>query len=450
MEYPFWYVPVLGSPMLIPVVALPHVLVAHFAVGGGLLLWLGIRRAQATGDAGFLSYLHRLTRFFVLITVVFGAITGVGIWWTIGLTSPQATSTLIHAFIFGWAAEWVTFLVELVAALGLFYLWHRLGARGRVSVAGAYAVAAWLSLVLITGITSFMLSTGRWPETYWFWHGFLNPTFLPSVVARTGGSLALAALYIFLHVSVVAVAADVRLRVVDWASRWALYGILLIFAGGFWWFLASPAYVQHKVFTEPVMLIITVVSIGATVTLTAAVAFGPVPRAHWLVPPLAGVLFMLGATGLSSGEFVREAGRKPYTVQNYLYSNGLLVNQVDQVRAAGYLNSARWARLQVQAAVPQLFDEAGLATAERAALLPESQRLQVGEVIYEYQCGVCHARVGYNGILPRLAPATRELVGVMVRRTDELSSAMPPWVGHEWEADAVADFLYTAAGSNER
>ena len=46
----------------------------------------------------------------------FGTVSGVGIWFAIGLTHPEATSTLIHNFVFGWAMEWVFFLVELFGA----------------------------------------------------------------------------------------------------------------------------------------------------------------------------------------------------------------------------------------------------------------------------------------------------------------------------------------------
>lgn len=38
MHYPWWYVPQLTSPMLIAVIAVVHVLVSHYAVGGGLFL----------------------------------------------------------------------------------------------------------------------------------------------------------------------------------------------------------------------------------------------------------------------------------------------------------------------------------------------------------------------------------------------------------------------------
>jgi hypothetical protein len=41
MHYPWWYVPHLTSPMLIAAIAVVHVLVSHYAVGGGLFLGSG-------------------------------------------------------------------------------------------------------------------------------------------------------------------------------------------------------------------------------------------------------------------------------------------------------------------------------------------------------------------------------------------------------------------------
>ena len=37
MDYPIWEL-ALGGGMLMAIVAIPHVIVAHFAVGGGLLI----------------------------------------------------------------------------------------------------------------------------------------------------------------------------------------------------------------------------------------------------------------------------------------------------------------------------------------------------------------------------------------------------------------------------
>jgi len=450
MGYPFWHVPGVGSTMLIPAIALPHVLVSHFAVGGGILLWLGIRSAHRQSDVEFLQYLRKLTRFFVLLTVVFGAITGVGIWWTIALSSPEATSTLIHAFVFGWATEWVTFVIELVAAFGLFYFWDRFTPRAHIQVALAYALAAWVSLVLITGITAFMLSTGAWTEHQSFWIGFFNPTLLPSVVGRTGGALAITGLYIMLHVTLIDTPAELRARVVPWAARWALVGIALIAIGStWWWFFATPEYVRVKLLAAPAVLMITVICIGATGVLTLAVGLGPVTRANWLVPPFAALLFVLGTVGLFTGEFLREAGRKPYTIENYLFSNNVAVADVASVSEQGYVNWHPWVRSYLEQEVPALFVD-GEATPAAAAGLPPVLRHRVGEAIYEYQCGPCHTRRGYNALLPRLAAADLETTRQLVQRMAQVSPAMPPFVGQDWEADVLAEFLNDEARGGVR
>ena len=49
MHYPWWYVPHLTAPMLIAVVSVLHVLVSHYAVGGGLFLAVETGHAYRSG-----------------------------------------------------------------------------------------------------------------------------------------------------------------------------------------------------------------------------------------------------------------------------------------------------------------------------------------------------------------------------------------------------------------
>ncbi len=203
MHYPWWYVPYLTAPMLIGIIATVHVLVSHYAVGGGLFLAVELNHAYRTKDRQYLEYLKRHAAFFILLTVVFGAITGVGIWWTIGLASPLATELLIRTFVFGWATEWVFFVLEIISAFIVYYYWGKLAEKTHVIIAGIYALAAWISLVLITGITAFMANPGDWINNSNFWTAFFNPQFIPQVIARTGGALLLTSLYVYLHASLV-------------------------------------------------------------------------------------------------------------------------------------------------------------------------------------------------------------------------------------------------------
>ena len=118
MNYPFWDIPYLGSGWVIGLIAIFHVMISQFAVGGGLYLPLAERKALKMTDpkakAAWLSQLASHSKFFLFLTAVFGTVSGVGIWFAVSITAPGAASKLIHAFVLGWATEWTFFLAEIV------------------------------------------------------------------------------------------------------------------------------------------------------------------------------------------------------------------------------------------------------------------------------------------------------------------------------------------------
>ena len=89
MNYPFWDIPYLGSGWVIGMIAIFHVMISQFAVGGGLYLPMAERKALREGRADWLKELVGYSKFFLVLTGVFGTISGVGIWFAIGLTNPE-------------------------------------------------------------------------------------------------------------------------------------------------------------------------------------------------------------------------------------------------------------------------------------------------------------------------------------------------------------------------
>ena len=197
MNYPVWEIYTFGGGFFIAFIAIVHVYVAHFAIGGGLFLVLTEMKGHRENSEQILEYTRRHTKFFLLLTLVFGSITGVGIWFTIALISPAATSSLIHTFVFGWATEWVCFAGEIVALFIYFYTFGKMDKKAHVKIGWLYFIFAWLSLFFINGIIGFMLTPGKWIETGNFWHGFFNPTFWPSLIFRTTLALIFAGIFGF-------------------------------------------------------------------------------------------------------------------------------------------------------------------------------------------------------------------------------------------------------------
>jgi cytochrome d ubiquinol oxidase subunit I len=197
VDYPFWNL-ALGGGVLIGIVAIAHVLVSHFAIGGGFAIAVIETLAVRRRNPAWRALAKRSSLMLILVSTVFGAISGVGIWVTIGLVQPAATSALIHNYVWGWAAEWGFFILEVVTALVYYATWEKVRPRTHLLIIWLYFFAAYMSLVIIQGILSFMLTPGRWVETHSFWDGIFNPSYLPGLVLRTGICLFLAGAYLTL------------------------------------------------------------------------------------------------------------------------------------------------------------------------------------------------------------------------------------------------------------
>jgi cytochrome bd ubiquinol oxidase subunit I len=434
MHYPWWYVPFLTSPMLIAAIAVVHVLVSHYAVGGGLFLAVETRLAYRTGDKEYLAYLRRHTGFFVLLTVVFGAITGVGIWWTIGLASPLSTEVLIRTFVFGWATEYVFFVLEIVSAFAFYYYWGRLAPKVHCAMGWIYGVSAWISLVLITGITAFMLHPGGWLQTHSFWAGFFNPQFIPQTVARTGGALLLSSLYVYLHASITVKDRRLHELIARRSARPALLGAILVTVGGLGWYVFLPPSARAALESAAVLSLLTVLIFCLTVAVFVLLYLGPYRNPGWLSPGFAGALTLLGVAAFSTGEFIREAVRKPYVLYNVVLGSQIYPDEVEGLRKTGFLEeSSRSSR-------------EGGSWLKKFAARPDVDRVALGQALFMYHCNDCHATTaGYSAVAPLVRGWTRPRIVDLIEHLDEGHFFMPPWAGTHDEAELLADYLESIA-----
>jgi mono/diheme cytochrome c family protein len=421
MNFPPWNVPLLGGGLLIAVVAILHVFVAHFAVGGGLFLVWSEARAYRRNDQALLQYVRAHSTFFVLLVLVFGAVSGVGIWWTIGLVSPWATSALIHSFVWAWAIEWVFFFVEIAAAFVYYYGWDRLDRRTHLAVGWVYFGAGWLSLFVINGILTFMLTPGRWLMTRTLADGFFNPTMLPSLVVRTGSAIALAGLYALLTATSARMPDEAsRQRMTRYAASWLLAGASVLPLAGAWYVSRIPEAARLlTVGGSPAVTIFAAMSIGLSLLIVLATYFAPYRRPALANIAVAALIAVVGLGVTGATEWVREAVRKPYVIYNYMYSNGVLQQDRARISDAGILQVAKWV--------------------DREAIA--NTRIRVAEEVFRVECRSCHTVDGYNGVRPLLEGWSEPFIDYQLQRLNELKGYMPPFIGNEAERRALAHWL---------
>ncbi len=463
MNYPVWDVPFIGSGWVIGGIAIFHVLVSHFAIGGGFYLPMAEAKALREGRDDWMEVIRGHAKFFLVLTATFGAVTGVAIWFSIGLANPEGTSTLIHNFVFGWAIEWCFFIIEITAASVYYYTWGKVDDKTHLRIGWVYAGSAWMSLVVINGILTFMLTPGEaWlavagtgEEASRFWNAFFNPTYWPSLILRTLICISLAGIWAFITASRIDIYKQLTLKteVMRWSAKWLLPAFLLLPVVFLWFLYQLPAArldllrigistIGAGTFTQVTRAALVTVMTSATIAAVIYFLAYRNPRDFSFGHAVAVLLLALAVT--ASTEYAREMLRKPYVVANHMYSNGIRIGSVEDFNRDGYLARSPW----ITAAEREAWATPADGTLVPAAA-PGTDTLARGQMMFRGQCMACHTVDGYRTMRGLLAGRDRtsivNILDMLHKQGDDspYKAFMPPLVGTMDERAALADYLYS-------
>ncbi|MBI3564401.1 MAG: cytochrome c [Elusimicrobia bacterium] len=319
--YPVWEVPHLTAGMILGLIATFHLMPVYLSTSAiWFAVWLEAKSVREKRPA-LMDFVKRYARLVLVFSYVFGALSGVGIWFSATVAAPRAISGLIHNYVWGWATEWVFFLIEIAAIYVYYYTIDKVDDETHLKVGGVFALASWTTMVIIVGILTFMLSPGRWPLTGGFFDGFFNETYWPQLVLRTTAMFAVGGAY---AVTVAADGEDASARA-EVTRAAALLGIAGAALGGlsFLWYRASlPEALQANMTAlmtpglrggmiwPPVLMVLGF----------AALAAKPAAVKRWM-----GIVLLLVAfDGVFAYGRVRELIRKQFLIPNYMYSNQII------------------------------------------------------------------------------------------------------------------------------
>jgi mono/diheme cytochrome c family protein len=150
--------------------------------------------------------------------------------------------------------------------------------------------------------------------------------------------------------------------------------------------------------------------------------------------PVAVFALLAGAGVLAGYERVREGVRKPFVIAGQMFSNGVLVSEIDSLNEKGILSKAAW-----------------------ATKAPGGRVVSKGEAVFRAECSSCHTRDGYLGIRKLTAAMDADYAPLFLAalRDDGASwkaraagsdarpdyPFMPPFVGTDGELNALAAWL---------
>ena len=433
--YPVWQIPAIGSALVIAFIASFHILPSHLATSA---FWFNVyveNKAYKQNRPELLEFIKKYVLTILIFSFVFGSLSGVGIWYSVTVSNPKGISALIHNYVWGWATEWVFFIIEVVAIYVYYYTFGKVDKKTHLTIGLIYALSAWISMIVITGILAFMLSPGKWLKTGGFFNGFFNPTYVPQLLMRTSFMFAVAALYAIV-VAATLKNKEVKSFIIRKASLWGIAGTLLGSGFFLWYYKALPDAAREVAGMTPLIPeIMPHIVLGSLIVLMLWFIFTLI-KPNWakLVPGVIAILLLLA--GIFSAESMRERVRKPYVIDHYMYSNQIIANDMSAKHVKSNL-----AAIDAQGILHySYFVPAGLRD------INSSNMLQAGKVIAEIECSACHTLQADGWLRP--LPAMVKKAGLST--VDDAQALigflnafpyMPQFAGTDMEKKALAVYL---------
>jgi mono/diheme cytochrome c family protein len=438
MDFPVFHLDFFGNRFLIAFIAVIHVMINHsMAVGAAPLITLMEWWGYKTGDQRWDKLAYKIMFICFVITTSFGALTGVGIWLTTSLVNPYAIGSLIRVFFWAWFVEWVIFFLEVVFILVYYLTWKKMKDYKllHIGIGVALSIFSWLTMAIIVAILGYMMDIGNWSGEKGILSGVMNPIYLPQLAFRTPWAMMSAGLFaLFLTYFFTDRGSEIRLKATRFLSIWSLAWTPLMAIGAVWYWnvvpadliphlpvaLLTQAYTTYS--TQVYAVLLCLCGVQMVVCLWGVIKPNWLPRVALVLP------FVLALVLFGSFERVREFIRKPYIIYNYMYANGIRVQDYPLLKDQGVLKYATYTSTPV---------------------ITESNAIQAGKEVFRLTCTRCHTVTGVNSIVDKLNTLygngrwESEKVKLYLNGMHNALPFMPPFPGNEQELDAMTEYLLT-------
>ncbi len=437
----------LNNRMLIAIIAILHVIINHGLAVGFMpfVTWLEQRGVSRSGkdqitDLEWDAMVYKIMKVAFIITTTLGAMTGVGIWFSVALVSPASIGSLIRVFYWAWFIEWLVFVTEVILIMIYFLTWKNsnstLKAKLRHINFGWYlSIFSWITMAIIVSILGFMMDPGNWQTHKSLLNGFTNPIYLPQLLFRTPTAMLVAGIFgMFLITIFTKSGSELRLNAVKYASKWLLLWAPISMMGAFIYYKAMPDAMTANMSTAVGTISFSQYYdllkyfVGAGVGFTLIVGILGIYKTKVLKPYIVIVPVITAIAYLGFFERVREFIRKPYVIGQYMYSNLLLEDDYVVYKQDGVLKHATYTTVNE---------------------ITEDNKVEAGKNVFVIACSRCHTSQGVNSVVyvfERMYGGNGKPLDIasMAAYMPNMHSGrtfMPEFPGNEKEAEALATYI---------
>jgi len=215
---------------------------------------------------------------------------------------------------------------------------------------------------------------------------------------------------------------QLKLVMTRYSARWVLLPLLAAAPSGYWYLSVLPN--QARILVEggsPTIRMTVHFGLIGVILLLAGTLVLLLLKPSWHSKSTSFVVFVSAFLFMGGFEWTREASRRPYVINGFMYSNSLLVMEMPEINREGFLHEARWVSIR----------EVG-----------ENNQLEAGLEIFRNQCYACHTVHGFNNPIDvRTATMDYPVLVNYLARIHDIRYFMPPFAGNEAERKALAYYI---------
>ncbi|MCK4838668.1 MAG: c-type cytochrome, partial [Desulfobulbaceae bacterium] len=212
-------------------------------------------------------------------------------------------------------------------------------------------------------------------------------------------------------------------NMVRYCAKWLLAPFVL-FLGAAWWYKSSlPPHLQDLIFQEmPEMKLFIKAFLVSSPVLLFGGLFMAIRLPTKVSRPLAGIMLIVGLVYLGAFEFIREGGRRPYIIHDYMYSTAITKSELPEIVQGGLLQKAKWVKVRE---------------------INDDNKAAAGREIFNILCLSCHSVGGpFNDIRKLTAKFKPESMKYIYESMGGSRPYMPPFAGTREEQEALTYFIF--------
>jgi hypothetical protein len=207
-----------------------------------------------------------------------------------------------------------------------------------------------------------------------------------------------------------------------YSAKWLLVPFVLFLAASWWYKASLPPHIEEIIFQKMPQLrnAITIFLVCSPLLILGGLIMA-IRMPSGLSRTMAAVMLVIGFMYFGAFEFLREGGRRPYIIYDYMYSNAILKKDADQVAQSGILHQAKWI--------------------EQRTITHDNVQA-AGRDLFNVICLSCHSIGGpLNDIQQQVSKNAPEELNLIFATMGKERPYMPPFPGNEYEQQLLIYYL---------